>query len=132
MLYTKGQVDATGHAPESKNMYSNNYRQEWKTISDRVIYIIRRAIEELKASAWGLAGTWETSRAIYNCIAPKEKSLDALRSAHHIFLKNKKAVRNLENEIKQGKWAKMDSIVRKLLLQEEYPVSLSPVDRALI
>jgi hypothetical protein len=123
ILCTKGQVDAARCAPVSSNMGFDYYQYPWKVICDRVIYLIRRATEKLKASTWRIAGTWETTKAVYNYIAPKEKSLDAVRSAHHIFMKNKKAVRDLENEIKQGKWAKMDSIVRKLLLQEEYPVS---------
>jgi hypothetical protein len=87
--------------------------------SSILIYLIRHAAGEMEM------GTWKHTKAVYNYIAPQARTTDALRDSYRNLLKNTKGIKALEEEIKQGKWVKMQTIIKQLLLEEVFPVSLN-------
>jgi hypothetical protein len=85
-------------------MDNEDLEQQKKLEDDTLLYLIRYVVKKSDL------GTWEDTTAVYNHLATKTRSQDALTSRYKGL--EKKA---LDEEIKQEKWMRMESVVEELL-----------------
>jgi hypothetical protein len=84
-------------------------KRQQKREDDSLLYVIRRAVQDE-----GM-GTWADTRAVYNHLATKKKSLDSVKSHYRLLTKDKMAWRTVERAMRDPKWAEKEREVKKLL-----------------